>query len=91
MSDWVKKGCAIFIQQSYKKQVAQLIYVAIGGKSAAGASVVENLNLKTPIPMTHSLNFFIYKEVKKKIVNIMMLALHHTRSSLFNHLSKKKR
>ncbi len=90
MSDWVKKGCAIFIQQSYKKQVAQLIYVAIGGKSAAGASVVENLNLKSPIPMTHSLNFFIYKEVKKRGVEYYDVGLTSYRSSLFNHLSKKE-
>ena len=89
MSDWVKRGCAIFIKQSYKK-IAQLAFVAIGGKSAAHASVVENLNINPPVPMTHSLNFFIYKEVKRRGVDYYDVGLTAYRSSLFNNLSKKE-
>ena len=90
MSDWVKRGCAIFIKQSYKKKIAQLAFVAIGGKSAAHASVVENLNINPPVPMTHSLNFFIYKEVKRRGVDYYDVGLTAYRSSLFYNLSKKE-
>ena len=49
MSSWGKEGRAVLIEQSYKKEIAQMIYIVLGGQSAAGASVVENIKIKTPV------------------------------------------
>lgn len=91
MADWVKSGCAIFIKQSFKKEIAQLAFIAIGGKSACAASIVENPNINPPpVPMTHSLNFFMYKELKRRGVDYYDVGLTAFRSSLFYNLSKKE-
>lgn len=91
MASWVKEGQAILIEQSFKKEIAQLIYVVMGGKSAAGASVVENLKINTPIPMTHSLNFFIYQEMKKRGIKYYDVGLTSFRSTMFNSLTRKEK
>lgn len=90
MSSWVKEGRAVLIEQSYKKEIAQMIYIVLGGQSAAGASVVENIKIKTPIPMTHSLNYFIYKEMKKRNIKFYDVGLTSFRSSIFTTLTKKE-
>ena len=90
MSSWVKDDCAILFEQRFKGEIVQMIFVVIGGKSAAGASVVENLKIKTPIPMTHSLNFFIYKEMKKRGIKYYDVGLTSYRSTPFNTLNEKE-
>ncbi len=90
MALWVKEGRAILVEQTYKKEIAQLIYVVMGGKSASGASVVENSKINTPIPMTHSLNFFIYQEMKKRGIKYYDVGLTSFRSTMFNTLTKKE-
>lgn len=65
MNSWIPEGCGLMFEQLYQGNTVQMILVAVGNGTASGASAADDPNFKPPVPLTHSMNWFTYKECKR--------------------------
>ena len=63
--DWIKGKKALMFVQKDKNVVVQMILVAITKYTSIGISMADNINYEIKIPLTHSLNYYIYMYLKK--------------------------
>ena len=89
MNSWIKEGKGLMFEQSYKDQVVQMIIVGVGKYSAIGASASEDPDVKVPVPLTHSMNHFIFSECKKRGVKYYDIGETTNRGNLFYMPNKK--
>ena len=63
--EWIKNKKAIMFVQKDNNLIVQMILVAITKSTSIGISSADNINYTVDIPLTHSMNYFIYKFLKK--------------------------
>ncbi len=90
MNSWIKKGCALMFEQRYKGEIVQMIIVALGKGTAIGASAADDPEIEIPVPLTHSMNYFIYQEIKRRGGHYFDVGETAFRSTLFKQFSKKE-
>ena len=90
MYSWVKEGSGLMFEQKYHGEVVQMIFVALGKRTASGASAADDPDFRWKIPLTHSMNYFIYKEVQRRGIQFYDVGETTYRSTPFRILSKKE-
>ena len=60
MCSWIYNESGLMFEQLLNGQVVQMIFVALGKKTAVGVSAADDPEIEIVIPMTHSINYFIY-------------------------------
>jgi hypothetical protein len=91
MYSWVFEGSGLMFEQKYRGEVVQMIFVALGNRTASGASAADDPDFQWKIPMTHSMNYFIFKEVQRRGVWYYDIGETSNRSTLFRRMSPKER
>jgi hypothetical protein len=66
MYSWIEEGCGLMFEQSYKGRIVSMILVALGKNTAMGASAADDPEIEIPIPLTHSMNYFILQEIRQR-------------------------
>jgi hypothetical protein len=91
MYSWIEEGCGLMFEQLYQGKTVQMIFVALGKHTASGASAADDPDFYPKIPLTHSMNFFIYQETAKRGVKYYEVGDTTFRDSLFNMRSPKEK
>ena len=89
MYSWVQEGCGLMFEQLHKGQTVQMIFVALGRGTACGASAADDPDFKSRVPLTHSMNYFIYQETRRRGIRLYEVGETSFRDSLFNRRSEK--
>jgi hypothetical protein len=66
MNELILKGKAILFVQKIKNSVVQMEIILLGKKTAYGGSVANDPDIQFHLPLTHSMNFFIFKELARR-------------------------
>ncbi len=66
MYSWIDNGCGLMFEQLLNGQVVQMIFVALGKNTAVGASAADDPDVEITVPLTHSMNYFIFQETKRR-------------------------
>jgi hypothetical protein len=90
MYSWVENDCGLMFEQLFNNQVVQMIFVALGKGTAVGASAAEDPDIDVPVPLTHSMNYFIYQETKRRGVIYYDVGETAVRSNIHNIYSAKE-
>lgn len=91
MSSWICNGAGLMFEQTFQGQVVQMIIVALGKGTACGASIADDPDFIWKIPMSHSLTFFIYEELKRLGYHYYEVGETNYRSNIFHMISEKER
>jgi hypothetical protein len=91
MYSWVQEDCGLMFEQRHKAEVVQMIFVALGKHTASGASAADDPDFKYEVPLTHSMNYFIYREVQKRGVKYYNVGETSFRDTLFNMRTEKEK
>ena len=84
-----KKGL-LFVQK-IRDQIVQKEIVVLGKKTAIGASMADEPENKSDIPLTHTLNYVIYKELQKRKFKFFEIGLTDYNDSLIKIISQKEK
>ena len=90
MYSWVEEGCGLMFEQLLNDQVVQMIFVALGKKTAVGASAADDPDIDIVVPMTHSMNYFIFQETKRRGIRYYDLGETAFRSNMFSLFTEKE-
>jgi hypothetical protein len=91
MYSWVAEDAGLMFEQRHNGNVAQMIFVAIGKGTAMGASAADDPDFKWEVPLTHSLNYFMYTEVQKRGVKYYLVGETAYRDNMFMMRSPKEK
>jgi len=91
MYSWVGEDIGLMFEQRYKGDVVQMIFVALGKGSAASSSAADDPDFSCPVPLTHSMNYFIYTEAQKRGIKYYRVGETSFRDHLFLMRSTKER
>lgn len=90
MYSWVAEGSGLMFEQKHDGVVIQMIFVVLGKNTASGASAADDPEFAWKVPITHSMNYFIYKETQRRGIRFYDVGETTYRSSLFRVLSDKE-
>jgi hypothetical protein len=91
MYSWVHEDHGLMFEQTYDNRTVQMIFVVLGKGTACGASAADDPDFVPPVPLTHSMNFFIYKETQKRGVKYYDVGDTSYRDTMFNMRTVKER
>ena len=91
MYSWVHEDGGLMFEQLHQGQTVQMIFVALGKGAAAGASAADDPDFQGKVPLTHSMNHFIYQEVKKRGIKYFEVGGTTFRDSLYYMRTRKAR
>jgi hypothetical protein len=91
MYSWVHAGCGLMFEQLFQGQTVQMIFVALGKETACGASAADDPDFKPKVPLTHSMNYFIYLETAKRGIKYYEVGETSYRDNIFNMKTEKEK
>lgn len=90
MYSWVSEGSGLMFEQKYLGNTVQMIFVAVGNRTASGASAADDPDFKWKIPLTHSMNYYIYQETRRRGIKYYDVGETSYRNTPFRMLSEKE-
>lgn len=91
MYSWVQAGCGLMFEQLFRGETVQMIFVALGKETAYGASAADDPDISPKVPITHSMNYFIYLETAKRGIKYYEVGETSYRDNIFNMKTKKEK
>ncbi len=91
MYSWIAEGCGLMFEQLHRGVTVQMIFVALGKHTAAGASAADDPDFDAKVPLTHSMNYFIYQETRRRSAHYYDVGDTTYRDSLFCLRTPKER
>jgi hypothetical protein len=90
MNELIKKDKAIMFEQNIEDKTAQMELVLFGKKTAVGGSMADDPDLNFKLPLSHSMNFFIFNELANKNINFYEIGMANYNSNIFLSFSEKE-
>ncbi len=91
MYSWIAEDCGLMFEQLHAGKTVQMIFVALGKDTAYGASAADDPDFQPPVPITHPMNFFIYKETQRRGVKYYEVGETTFRDGLFRTRTLKEK
>ena len=90
MYSWVENDCGLMFEQLFNDQVVQMILIALGKGVAVGASAADDPDFNVEVPLTHSMNYFIYQETKRRGIRYFDVGDTSFRSNIHKLYTEKE-
>jgi len=91
MYSWVDAGCGLMFEQLHEGQTVQMIFVALGKGTACGASAADDSDFEPPVPLTHSMNYFMYQETARRGIRYYEVGETAWRDSIYAIYTPKEK
>lgn len=90
MNDLIKQKKAVLFEQYLNSNIVQMEIVLLGKNCAAGGSVADDPDIKTDLPLTHSMNYTICMELAKIGLKYYEIGGSQYKDDIFNPLTNKQ-